>query len=48
LEQIAAYIGQDSPAAAARVILELIDQVESLLSRHPGIGRPEGCSARGN
>lgn len=40
LDQIAAYIGQDSPAAAARVILELIDQVESLLVKHPGIGRP--------
>ena len=40
LDQIAAYIGQDSPAAAARVILELIDQVESLLINHPGIGRP--------
>jgi addiction module RelE/StbE family toxin len=40
LDQIAAYIGQDSPAAAARVILELIDRVETLLSRHPGIGRP--------
>ena len=40
LDDIAAYIGQDSPAAAARVILELIDQVESLLLGHPAAGRP--------
>lgn len=40
LDEIAAYIGQDSAAAAARVILELIDQVESLLPAHPAIGRP--------
>ena len=40
LNEIAAYIGQDSPAAAARVILELIDQVESLLPERPAVGRP--------
>lgn len=40
LDEIAAYIGQDSPAAAARVILELIDQAETLLAQHPAIGRP--------
>ena len=40
LDEIAAYIGQDNPAAAARVILELIDQAESLLPAHPAIGRP--------
>ena len=39
LEEIAVYIGQDSPAAAARVILEIIDQAEQLLSSHPAIGR---------
>ena len=39
LDEIAAYIGQDSPAAAARVILELIDQVESALLDHPAAGR---------
>ena len=31
---------QDSPAAAARVILELIDQVENALPRQPAMGRP--------
>lgn len=40
LNDIAAYIGQDSPAAAARVILELIDQAEASLTRHPALGRP--------
>lgn len=39
LESIAQYIGQDSPAAAIRVILELIEQAETLLPRHPAIGR---------
>jgi toxin ParE1/3/4 len=40
LDDIAAYIGQDSPAAAARVILELIERAETLLTRHAAIGRP--------
>jgi addiction module RelE/StbE family toxin len=40
LDAIAQYIGQDSPAAAARVVLELIDQAETLLPAHPAIGRP--------
>ena len=39
LDEIAAYIGQDSPSAAARVILELIDQVESALLGQPAVGR---------
>jgi plasmid stabilization system protein ParE len=33
LDDIAAYVGQDSPAAAARVILELIERAEILLLR---------------
>ena len=40
LDAIAQYIGQDSPPAAARVVLELIDQAETLLSGNPAIGRP--------
>jgi addiction module RelE/StbE family toxin len=40
LNNIAEYIGQDSPAAAARVILELIDRTESSLTRHAALGRP--------
>ena len=39
LEDIAQYVGQDSPAAAARVVLELIDQAETLLPKYPAIGR---------
>lgn len=39
LNNIAAYIGQDSPVAAARVILELIDQAETSLTRYPALGR---------
>ena len=40
LNNIAVYIGQDSPAAAARVILELIEQTETSLTRHAAVGRP--------
>jgi toxin ParE1/3/4 len=40
LEEIASYIGQDSPAAAARVVLELIDHVEANLPKRPAMGRP--------
>jgi toxin ParE1/3/4 len=40
LNSIAEYIGQDSPAAAARVVLELIDQTEISLTSHAVIGRP--------
>ncbi len=39
LDEIAAYIGIDSPPAAARVILELIERTEAL-PRQPAIGRP--------
>ena len=39
LDEIAAYIGQDSPAAAARVVLELIEQAEILLPEFPALGR---------
>jgi addiction module RelE/StbE family toxin len=39
LDDIADYIGLDSPAAAARVILELIEQTETLLTRHTALGR---------
>ena len=39
LDEIASYIGQDSPVAAARVVLELIDRVEATLTKRPAIGR---------
>lgn len=40
LDGIADYVEADNPAAAARVVLEIIDQVETLLPAHPAIGRP--------
>lgn len=40
LDDIAAYIGQDSAAAAARVVLEIIDQTETQLTRQIALGRP--------
>ena len=35
LDDIAEYIGQDSPAAACRVVLELMERAESALVAHP-------------
>lgn len=40
LEAIEEYVGQDSPAAAVRVVLELMEQAATLLPAHPSIGRP--------
>lgn len=40
LDDMASYIGQESPAAAARVVLELIGHVEVNLAKRPAIGRP--------
>lgn len=40
MASIAQYIGQDSPVAAIRVVLELIEQTEISLTRHAAIGRP--------
>ena len=39
LDDIAEYIGQDSPASASRVILELMERAESMLVAHPAAGR---------
>ena len=39
LDDIAEYIGQDSPAAACRVVLELMERAESALVTHPAAGR---------
>ena len=35
-----AYVAQHNPAAAERVVLEIIESVEALLPAHPHIGRP--------
>ncbi len=39
LDDIAEYIGQDSPASACRVVLELMERAESMLVAHPAAGR---------
>ena len=39
LDDIAEYIGQDSAAAAIRVVLELIERVEQILPVKPATGR---------
>ena len=40
LASLRAYIAADSPAAAQRVVLHILHNVEALLSEHPAIGRP--------
>jgi toxin ParE1/3/4 len=40
LEALRAYIAQDDPAAARRVVLHIIHNVETLLPDNPEIGRP--------
>ncbi len=35
-----AYIEQDNPAAAQRVVLRIIENVETLLPNNPEMGRP--------
>ncbi len=40
LDEIAGSIETDNPAAAARVVLEIIDQVETLLPEYPAMSRP--------
>jgi toxin ParE1/3/4 len=40
LAAIRAYISQDDPAAARRIVLAILTCVEDLLPAHPGAGRP--------
>jgi toxin ParE1/3/4 len=40
LEDIFEYIAQDHPAAGSRVVLEIIEQVETILPARPASGRP--------
>ena len=35
-----AFIEEDDPAAAQRVVLHIVRNVETLLSQHPEMGRP--------
>jgi toxin ParE1/3/4 len=40
LASLRTYIAEDSPAAAQRVVLRILHNVEALLSEHPAMGRP--------
>ena len=40
LISLRAYITEQSPAAARRMVLRILDAVEHLLPDHPHIGRP--------
>ena len=40
LTALRAYIAEDNPAAARRIALHIIHNVEELLSANPDIGRP--------
>ena len=40
LAAVRAYIADDDPAAARRVVLRIIDAIERLLVQHPDLGRP--------
>jgi toxin ParE1/3/4 len=40
LASLRAFIAADNPAAAQRVVLHILHNVEALLSQHPAIGRP--------
>ncbi len=39
LDEIGAYIAQDSPAASARVVARIVLAADALVE-HPGLGRP--------
>lgn len=40
LAALRAYIAENDPQAAQRVVLHIIDNVETLLPMHPDMGRP--------
>jgi toxin ParE1/3/4 len=40
LVSLRAYIGQESPAGAKRIVLRVVEVVENLLPDNPHIGRP--------
>jgi toxin ParE1/3/4 len=40
LASLRAYIAEDNPAAARRVVLHILQNVEQLLPDNPSIGRP--------
>jgi toxin ParE1/3/4 len=40
LDLLRAYIAEESPSGARRVVLRILHDVEDLLPNHPQIGRP--------
>jgi toxin ParE1/3/4 len=40
LASLRAYVAEHNPAAAKRVVLQILRGVDQLLSNHPEIGRP--------
>jgi len=40
LAALRAYIAEDDPAAAQRIALHILHNVETLLPKHPDMGRP--------
>ena len=40
LAAVEAFVAEDDPTAAHRVVLRIIDSIETLLPDHPHIGRP--------
>jgi toxin ParE1/3/4 len=43
LAALRAYIEQDDPAAAQRVALHIVENIETLLPNNPEMGRPGGA-----
>jgi plasmid stabilization system protein ParE len=46
IASLRAFIEQDNPAAAQRVALHIVRNVETLLSQHPEMGRPAAFPGR--
>jgi toxin ParE1/3/4 len=40
LASVRAFVAEDDPAAAQRLVLRIVDAIETLLPEHPAIGRP--------
>ena len=40
LVSLRSFIAEDNPAAAQRVVLHILHNIEALLSKHPEMGRP--------
>jgi toxin ParE1/3/4 len=40
LASLRAFVAEDDPAAARRLVLRIVDAIETLLPDHPEIGRP--------